>query len=172
MGLYTQSPIRKLSHEANDIREDQERIVEAITENKDSITNLDKWFKELNSTIAFFNQLNLGMLWLTCVLCTTTSSMLWMLMCIQCNRLNITGLPSIFSLLKNCLTHSKTFSLLQQTVASNCSLNFSPIFFKPKRLTFTTVDSSESVIRVECDSFMTFVKIIVEFVPPLCAKTF
>ena len=34
------------------------------------------------------------------------------------------------------------------------------------------VDSSESVIRVEYDSFKTFVKIIVEFVPPLCAKSF
>ena len=35
-----------------------------------------------------------------------------------------------------------------------------------------SVDSSESVIRVEYDSFKTFVKIIVEFVPPLCAKSF
>ena len=43
MGLYTQSQIRKLRHEVSAIREDQERIVEAVTENKASITNLEKW---------------------------------------------------------------------------------------------------------------------------------
>ena len=42
MGLYTQSQIRKLRHEVSDIREDQERIVEAVTENRASINNLEK----------------------------------------------------------------------------------------------------------------------------------
>ena len=54
MGLYTHSQIRKLRHEVNDTREDEERIVEAVTENKASITNQEKWFGELNSTISIF----------------------------------------------------------------------------------------------------------------------
>ena len=60
MGLCTQSQIRKLRHEVNDIREDQERIVEAVTENRASITNLEKWYRDLNSTVAIFNRLNPG----------------------------------------------------------------------------------------------------------------
>ena len=58
MGLYTQSQIRKLRHEVSEIREDQERIVEAVTENRASINNLEVWHSQLNSTIQIFNKLN------------------------------------------------------------------------------------------------------------------
>ena len=58
MGLYTQSQIRKLRHEVSEIREDQERIVEAVTENRASINNLEVWHSQLNSTIQVFNKLN------------------------------------------------------------------------------------------------------------------
>lgn len=55
MGLYSQVQIRKLRHEVNEIREDHERIVKAVTENKASIGKLEQWFGELNSTVAILN---------------------------------------------------------------------------------------------------------------------
>ena len=60
MGLYLQTQIRKLRYKVNEIRDDQERIVKAVTENKASIGNLEKWFGELNSTVAILKQLNPG----------------------------------------------------------------------------------------------------------------
>ena len=52
---------RKLRHEVSEIREEQERIVEAVAENKSSIGDLDSWLGELNKTVAL-KQLNLGSL--------------------------------------------------------------------------------------------------------------
>ena len=136
MGLYTQSQISKLRHEVNDIREDQERIVESVTENIASITNLEIWHKELNSTVAIFNRLNPGIV--MAHLRSMYHHMLWRLLCIQCNRPNIIGLQSIFSLLKNCSTYLRTFSHLQLIMASNYLPSSRPIVSKSKRLTFTT----------------------------------
>ena len=45
----------------SEIGEEQERIVEAVAENKSSIGDLDSWLGELNKTVAL-KQLNLGSL--------------------------------------------------------------------------------------------------------------
>ena len=58
LGLYIQSQIRKLRHEVSEIREDQERIVEVVTENRASITNLEQSYNVLNSTVQIFKNLN------------------------------------------------------------------------------------------------------------------
>ena len=61
MGLFTQRQIHKLRNEVSEIKEEQDRIVTAVLENKASINNLERWTEELNNTVAILLQLDAGM---------------------------------------------------------------------------------------------------------------
>ena len=141
MGLCTQSQIRKLRHEVIDIREDQERIVEAVTENKASINYLEKWYKELNGTVEIFKSLNPG------VVITKMRSMHDHIqhaleVAVHTVQQAQQGLQLIVYPLINCSICLKISNLWQAFMASNFSLPSPPIFFKLKRHTFMMAQTS------------------------------